>query len=57
MHLPKALLAACLLLAVCALSACGGGGGSPEPTAVPSATSTPAAVQWDDMKWDEGQWQ
>lgn len=45
-----------LLLAACALSACGGGGGSTE---VPAPTSTPdsAVKQWDQMKWDEGQWQ
>jgi len=47
-----------LLLAACALSACGGGGGGGSAE-VPAPTSTPdsAVKQWDQMKWDEGQWQ
>ena len=57
MKLPKVFLSAGLLLALCAMSACGGGGGDSNTPAPTSNTANAATTQWDDMKWDEGEWQ
>lgn len=56
---PKALLSIGLLLAVFALGACGGGGGgsSSGDGTTSSGGQADTANTWDNMKWDQGQWQ
>lgn len=54
MRTVKTLAALGLLLVACTLAACGGGGGG---SAAQPGTSSGATAHWDEMTWDEGQWQ